>query len=91
MNNNTQNGAAAVELAGGSALVLDWKTRWAAAVIASFLIPATLIFHNPAGLPAAEAQAQVIDRLTDILIFGGILVLVAFGPGRWSIDKEQRS
>ncbi|MBI3714416.1 MAG: DoxX family protein [Betaproteobacteria bacterium] len=81
-------GAAAVELLGGLALVLGWKTRWAAAAIALFLIPTTLIFHNPAGLPAAEAQAQVINFLKNISIFGGMLMLVAFGPGRWSIDKE---
>jgi len=81
-------GAAAVELLGGLALVLGWKTRWAAAAIALFLIPTTLVFHNPAGLPAAEAQAQVINLLKNISIFGGMLMLVAFGPGRWSIDKE---
>src|SRR5258708_4807381 len=80
-------GAVAVEFLGGLALVLGWKTRWAAA-IALFLIPTTVIFHNPAGLTGMEAQTQVINILKNLSIFGGMLLLIAFGPGAWSVDKE---
>jgi putative oxidoreductase len=81
-------GAIAVEFLGGLALVAGWKTRWAAAIIALFLIPTTAIFHNPAGLTGMDAQMQVINILKNLSIFGGMLLLIGFGPGKLSIDKE---
>jgi putative oxidoreductase len=81
-------GAIAVEFVGGLMLVAGWKTRWAAAVIALFLIPTTAIFHNLAGLSGMEAQMQVINILKNLSIMGGMLLLIGFGPGRYSVDKE---
>lgn len=81
-------GAIAVELLGGLLLVAGWKARWVAGAIFLFLIPTTLIFHNPAGLAAAEAQAQTIHLLKNLSIMGGMLMVVAFGPGAWSLDRK---
>jgi putative oxidoreductase len=80
-------GAIAVEFLGGLALLVGFKARWAALAIFLFLIPTTLIFHNPAGLPAQEAQAQFTHLMKNFSIMGGILMVFAFGPGRFSIDK----
>lgn len=74
-----------VELGGGALIALGWKARWAAGVIFLFLIPVTLVFHNPAGLDAAQAQQQMIQLLKNVAIMGGMLGLFAFGPGRFSI------
>ncbi len=79
-------GAIAAELGGGLAIVAGWKARWAALALFLFIIPTTLVFHNPAGLPAAEAQAQTIHFLKNVSIMGGMLLLAAFGPGAWSVD-----
>ncbi len=75
-----------VELGGGLLIAIGWNARWAAAVTFLFLIPVTLVFHNPAGLDAAQAQGQMIHLLKNISIMGGMLILFAFGPGRFSID-----
>jgi len=77
-----------VELGGSLLIVLGWKARWAAAVIFLFLIPVTLVFHNPAGLDAAQAQQQMINLLKNISIMGGMLGLFAFGPGGFSFDAK---
>jgi len=74
------------ELGGGLLIAIGWKARWAAAALFLFLIPVTLVFHNPAGLDAAQAQGQMIHLLKNVSIMGGMLGLFAFGPGRFSID-----
>ncbi|MBE0624519.1 MAG: DoxX family protein [Burkholderiales bacterium] len=75
-----------VELGGGLLVAMGWKARWAAAVIFLFLIPVTLVFHNPSGLAPAEAQQQTIQLLKNLSIMGGMLGVFAFGAGRFSID-----
>ena len=80
-----------VELGGGLLIALGWKARWAAAVIFLFIIPVTLVFHNPAGLDAAQAQQQMINLLKNVSIMGGMLVLFAFGPGGFSLDAKKRA
>ena len=81
-------GAIAVEFLGGLALMAGFKTRWAALALFLFLIPTTLIFHNPAGLTGQEAQGQMINLLKNLAIMGGMLMVFAFGAGRYGIDKE---
>jgi putative oxidoreductase len=81
-------GAIAVELVGGLMLVAGFKARWAALAIFLFIIPTTYLFHNPAGLDAQQAQAQMIHLMKNVSIMGGMLLLAAFGPGAWSVDRR---
>jgi putative oxidoreductase len=81
-------GTIAVELLGGLMLLVGWKARWAALAIFLFIIPATLIFHNPAGLTGQEAQDQMINVMKNLAIMGGMLMVFAFGPGAWSLDRK---
>ncbi|QJR16116.1 DoxX family protein [Usitatibacter palustris] len=81
-------GAIVVELLGGLLLVAGFKARWAALAIFLFLIPTTLIFHNPAGLAAQAAQDQTIHFMKNLSIMGGMLMVVIFGPGAWSLDRK---
>jgi putative oxidoreductase len=78
-----------VELGGGLLIAIGWKARWAAAVTFLFLIPVTLVFHNPAGLDVAQAQQQMIQLLKNVSIMGGMLGLLAYGAGRFSIDGQK--
>lgn len=81
-------GAIAVEFLGGLMLLVGWKARWAALAIFLFIIPATLVFHNPAGLTGQEAQNQMINIMKNLSIMGGMLMVFAFGPGAWSLDRK---
>jgi len=78
-----------IELGGGLLIAIGWKARWAAAVMFLFIIPVTLVFHNPVGLGPAEAQQQMINLLKNLSIMGGMLGLFAFGPGGFSLDGKQ--
>jgi len=71
-----------VELGAGLLLAVGFKARWAALAIFAFLVPVTLIFH-----PYSD-PAQVTNFLKNVAIMGGMLMVFAFGPGAYSVDKR---
>ena len=73
--------SALVEIGGSVALVLGYRTRLAAAVLALFTVLAALIFHSN-----FADQNQFIHFFKNIAIAGGLLQVVAFGGGRLSLD-----
>jgi putative oxidoreductase len=77
-----------IELGGGILLAVGWKARWAALAIAAFVVPATLMFHQFWGIPAAEVQNQSNHFFKNVSIIGGMLMVFAFGPGAYSVDKR---
>lgn len=81
-------GAIACELGGGVLLLLGWKARWAALALFLFLIPTTLIFHNFWAAPPEQLMSQQINFFKNVTIMGGMLMVWAFGPGRYSLDRE---
>jgi putative oxidoreductase len=79
----------ALELGGGILLIAGYKVRWVAIAFFLWLIPTTFIFHKFwGGIPAAEVQNQMNNFLKNVSIMGAMLYLVAFGPGRYSVDKS---
>lgn len=75
-----------IELVLGLAIVIGFKARVAALLIALWLIPTTLLFHNFWAVPQAQVAMQKINFMKNVSIFGGMLLLMAFGPGRFSLD-----
>lgn len=74
-----------VELVLGVALLLGYQARLAAAGIAAFTIAAAFMFHfNMAD------QMQQIMFLKNLTIVGGLLMVVAFGAGAYSLDNRRR-
>jgi len=78
----------ALELGGGILLMLGFKTRWVALLFFLWLIPTTLIFHKFWGIDPKTAQQMQIHFLKNVSIMGGMLLLAAFGPGAWSVDRR---
>lgn len=70
-----------VELGLGLALLVGFKAQLAAAGIALFTFVTALMFHSNMADPV-----QVIMFLKNITIIGGLLVVIAFGPGGYSVD-----
>jgi putative oxidoreductase len=77
-----------VELGFGIALVLGYKTRFTAIVLAVFTVAAAVSFHKYWAAPDAMKMMQTINFNKNIAIAGGLLALAAFGAGRFSIDKR---
>ena len=82
-------GAILIELGGGLALMLGWQARWAALAIFLFLIPTTLIFHNYWAVPPEQAAAQLISFRKNLAIMGGLLYVMAFGAGAFSVRRKR--
>ncbi|MBS0321507.1 MAG: DoxX family protein [Proteobacteria bacterium] len=79
--------AIAVELGLGLLLLVGWKARWAALIMALFTIAAGLLFHNYWAMPPDQAMGNRINFFKNLAIAGGLLFVYAFGPGRLSVDK----
>ena len=65
----------AIEVVGGSLLIIGWKARWAALALAVFLIPVTAIFHGFWNADAAHFQEQLTAFLKNAAILGGMLLV----------------
>jgi putative oxidoreductase len=74
--------AIVVELIGGLMIAFGWKTKWAALSVFVFLIPVTYYFHTNFLDPM-----QMTMFLKNLSIMGGLLLLAAYGPGKYSIDE----
>ena len=78
-----------VELGGGLAIVLGWKTRWAALLVLGFTIIATVLFHNYWAVAAEQMRTQQLMFWKNVAVMGGLLMLFAFGPGRFAVDRSR--
>lgn len=72
------------QILGGLSLLLGFKVRAGSILLIIFLIPATLVFHNPVADPS-----QLNDFLKNIGLIGGLLMVIAAGAGALSIDGER--
>ncbi len=73
----------AFQLLGGASLILGYKARIGAGLLLAFLIPATLVFHNPIADPG-----QMIQFLKNLAIIGGLLLVATYGSGPVSLDSR---
>ncbi len=82
--------AIVIEVVGGLMIVIGWQARSAAVALFLFMIPVTFVFHNPwAATDGAAAQQQLIHFLKNLAIAGGLLNLIAFGPGAYSAEAHK--
>lgn len=72
-----------VEIVGALAVIVGWKTRIGAFLLAGFTAVAAIIFHSN-----FSDQIQLIMFLKNVAIVGGLLTLVANGAGPLSIDQR---
>jgi putative oxidoreductase len=73
----------ATELLGGLAIVLGWKTRITAFLLAGYALLTALVFHTH-----FADQIQMIMFFKNVSIAGGFLLLTVHGAGRISLDGK---
>ena len=74
-----------IELGGGLALLVGFKTRWVAAVLALFSIGSALIAHTN-----FADMNQMNNFLKNLAMAGGFLMFVRHGAGSPSVDDKCR-
>ena len=62
-------------------LIAGYKTRWVASIMALFTFAVAIIFHTD-----FSEGMQMILFLKDIAIAGGFMIIIAYGPGKISLD-----
>jgi putative oxidoreductase len=73
----------ATEVAGAAAIIVGWRTRIAALLLAGFTLLTAFIFHNN-----FANQVEAIMFMKNLAIAGGFMLLVANGAGAWSLDRK---
>jgi putative oxidoreductase len=79
-------GVVALELGGGVLLLFGLFTRWIGLALAFYVLVLAFTFHAYWVMPAAEARQQHAAFFEHIAIVGGMLYVVAFGAGAFSLD-----
>jgi len=75
--------AVVVELLGGALVLVGWKTRLAAPVMAAWCIATTLVAHLHPG-----DTTQMINFMKNLGMAGGFLQLAVYGAGRFSVARR---
>lgn len=83
--------AIVVEILGGIALIVGFRTRLAALVLAAFTLVASIFFHAFWAAPADQQFVQQLMFFKNIAVVGGLLTLAAWGAGNWSLDARRKS
>ncbi len=78
--------AIGVALIGGLSVVIGLRARVGAVLLIIFLAPATIIMHNFWAVSAGQMQGEVLIFLKNVALLGGVLMVLAFGPGGLSAD-----
>lgn len=76
-------------LLGGTCILLGWHARLAAGIIFLIMIPVTLVFHAPWKAEPAQFVNVLNHFLMCLAILGGLLYVVAFGAGPYSLEQRQ--
>lgn len=78
--------AVVAEVGGGLLLILGFRVRLVALALAAFSIVTGLAFHHAVG-----DQNQMIHLLKNFAMAGGLLQVVAFGAGAYSLDNRAKA
>ncbi len=79
-----------IEAGCGLLILLGWRAREAALVLALFLIPVTVIFHGFWGIEDLAARAQEQRAfMKNLAIMGGVLMIAGLGSGPFSLQRRE--
>lgn len=74
------------EVLGGIALLVGFKTRLVAILLAVFTLAASIFGHAFWAAPAEAAFVAQLLFFKNIAVIGGLLILASSGAGKFSID-----
>jgi putative oxidoreductase len=83
--------ASVVELIAGLALLVGYRIKLAAVILAVFTLVATVLFHNFWAMPADQAYMQQLMFMKNIAVVGGLLMVAALGGGTWVLGANDKS
>ena len=82
-------GAIVFELAGALMILLGWNARWGALLLAVFMVPATLIFHNFWAVEPAQLTNQLNHFMKNVSMLGALVFIMGMGSGPLSLKDDK--
>jgi putative oxidoreductase len=82
--------AGIAEVLGGLSLLFGFLTRIGAMGLIVLLAIINVMMHDFWAMPEPEAKAQMAQFVKNLAIMGGLFMVVAMGPGRYSLDARMR-
>jgi putative oxidoreductase len=76
----------AIHLLGGIGILIGFMTRWAAALLILLCLGTAFGVHLPAG-----DMDNMINFYKNLVMTGGLLYVVAFGPGAIAFDRKNNA
>ncbi len=80
-----------LQLVGGLALFLGWRSGVAALALAAFTVAATLIGHPFWAFEGDDFHRQLTTALEHLAMAGGLVAVAAAGPGPLSLQPREPS
>ena len=82
---------AALELLGGLAILIGFKTRWVAWALVAYLLIATLLGHPFWVMEGAARGANQAHFYKNLAIMAAYLLIAMTGAGKYSVDARMRT
>jgi putative oxidoreductase len=79
-----------IEAGGVLCLLVGWQSRAAAFIMFLYLAAVSVLLHNFWAVHGASAGGMQTQFLKNVGIMGGLLMIAANGPGKWSLDSFGR-
>jgi len=79
---------AVVEFFGALAVLVGFRTRYAALLMIGFTIVASVVSHHFWDIHDATRQMQYVQFMKNMAIIAGFLFLFVHGPGPLSLDRK---
>ena len=83
-------GAIVFLIAGSLSVLLGFKARIGAGLLLVFLVLATYFFHDFWNFEGQEQTNQMIQFMKNLSMAGAMLLIMANGPGSFSIDDRSK-
>lgn len=79
-----------IQLGGGAAMVVGYKTKPVAFLLAGLTLVISLVMHDFWTLPAGELQTghETQNFVKNMAIMAGLLMASGLGGGAWSLDRR---
>ncbi|QLH42174.1 MAG: DoxX family protein [Coxiellaceae bacterium] len=80
-----------IEIVAALMILLGWKARFGAFILVIYLLVITFAFHHFWDLQSVtEAQTEMHHFGKNLIIIGGLLYVMAFGPGKICLSQKER-
>lgn len=81
-----------LQIIGGIAIIIGFKGKIAAFMLAGLTLVISIFMHNFWNLPEGSNLAHETQNFVkNMAIMAGLLVLAARGCGQWSVDNKSRA